>query len=124
MNGTRPIAGLQQEHLEHRRVVRVLEQAEGVPLLVVYPRDVDVRVPPPRGRRIAESARHPHRYTNTGSQDVEGGRIDLLAHVQVHVARVEGVKDDARAEDGGYEPAVGDGVRGDVEAQSDGEEVE
>jgi hypothetical protein len=120
VNGIRPIAVLQQEHLERRRVIRVLEQAEGVPLLVVYPRDVDIRVAPPRCRQIAESVRYPHRYTNAGRQDVEGARIDLLAHVKVHVAGIDSVQYDERTKDGGYEPAVGDGFRGDV----DGEEIE
>ncbi len=55
---------------------------------------------------------------------MEGSRLDIVAHVQVHIARVKCVQEDARAKDGGYEPAVGDGACGHVEAQSHGKEVE
>ena len=124
VNGVRPIAVLQEEHLQRRRIVRILEEAEGMPLLVVDPWDIDVRVPPPaRGRRPSKSIRNPHGHAHAGRQYVEGRSLYLFAHEEVHVASVEGVQHYARTEDGGYVTPVGDGVRRYVEAKSDGEEV-
>ena len=103
--------------------MRILEEAEGMPLPVIDPRDVDVRVPAARGRRTAEPIRYDHGHTHAGGQYVEGGGLDLLAHEEVHVTRVEGVQYDARTEDGRDVPPVRYGVRRHVKAKSDGEEV-